>query len=205
MNNPLSYRPLLLLGFTLILFLCPLSSNVKAQNGLFVSYEVQVERSGDTIYLTPMLPPAYCYPPFKFKNKRAEKFYWKTVRNVKKVLPYARIVSKVLNKANEDMKNMDDRQKDIYLKALEREVKRKYEPIVRKMTYSQGKILIKLIDRETNITSYELIALYRGKFSAMFWQGVARLFRANLKEEYDGNDKDAIIERIITLVEAGQL
>ena len=84
-------------------------------------------------------------------------------------------------------------------------MKRKYEPIVRKMTYSQGKILIKLIDRETNITSFELIRLYRGDLAAYFWQGVAKLFNANLKEEYDGKDKDKIIERIITLVEAGQL
>ena len=152
-----------------------------------------------------MLPPVYCYPPMRFKNKRAKKFYWKTVRNVKKCLPYARIVSKVLNKANEDMEDMDEAQKELYLKSLEKEVKRKYEPIVRKMTYSQGKILIKLIDRETNITSFELIRLYRGDLAAYFWQGVAKLFNANLKEEYDGKDKDKIIERIITLVEAGQL
>ena len=152
-----------------------------------------------------MLPPAYCYPPLRFKNKRAEKFYWKTVRNVKKCLPYARVVSKVLNKANEDMQNMNEQQKKIYLDALEKAVKKKYEPVLRHMTFSQGKILIKLIDRETNITSFELIRLYRGNLSAYFWQGVAKLFRANLKEEYDGKDKDKIIERIITLVEAGQL
>ncbi|MBO6006117.1 MAG: DUF4294 domain-containing protein [Paludibacteraceae bacterium] len=177
----------------------------KAQAGLFVSYQLQVERNGDTLYIAPMLPPAYCYPPMRFKNKKAEKFYWKTVRNVKKCLPYARIVSKVLNKANEDMADMDEKQKEIYLKSLEKEVKRKYEPIVRHMTYSQGKILIKLIDRETNLTSYELIKLYRGDLAAFFWQGVAKLFNADLKEEYDGKDKDKIIERIITLVEAGQL
>ena len=181
------------------------AAETKAQAGLFVSYQVQVERNGDTLYIAPMLPPVYCYPPMRFKNKRAEKFYWKTVRNVKKCLPYARIVSKVLNKANEDMEDMDEAQKELYLKSLEKEVKRKYEPIVRKMTYSQGKILIKLIDRETNITSFELIRLYRGDLAAYFWQGVAKLFNANLKEEYDGKDKDKIIERIITLVEAGQL
>lgn len=181
------------------------TDNASAQVGLFTSYEVQVERSGDTIYIAPMLPPAYCYPPLRFKNKRAEKFYWKTVRNVKKCLPYARVVSKVLNKANEDMQNMNEQQKKIYLDALEKAVKKKYEPVLRHMTFSQGKILIKLIDRETNITSFELIRLYRGNLSAYFWQGVAKLFRANLKEEYDGKDKDKIIERIITLVEAGQL
>ena len=189
----------------IIIIATAFAAETKAQAGLFVSYQVQVERSGDTLYIAPMLPPVYCYPPMRFKNKRAEKFYWKTVRNVKKCLPYARIVSKVLNKANEDMEDMDEAQKELYLKSLEKEVKRKYEPIVRKMTYSQGKILIKLIDRETNITSFELIRLYRGDLAAYFWQGVAKLFNANLKEEYDGKDKDKIIERIITLVEAGQL
>ncbi len=189
----------------IIIIATAFAAETKAQAGLFVSYQVQVERNGDTLYIAPMLPPVYCYPPMRFKNKRAEKFYWKTVRNVKKCLPYARIVSKVLNKANEDMEDMDEAQKELYLKSLEKEVKRKYEPIVRKMTYSQGKILIKLIDRETNITSFELIRLYRGDLAAYFWQGVAKLFNANLKEEYDGKDKDKIIERIITLVEAGQL
>ena len=189
----------------IIIIATAFAAETKAQAGLFVSYQVQVERNGDTLYIAPMLPPVYCYPPMRFKNKRAEKFYWKTVRNVKKCLPYARIVSKVLNKANEDMEGMDEAQKELYLKSLEKEVKRKYEPIVRKMTYSQGKILIKLIDRETNITSFELIRLYRGDLAAYFWQGVAKLFNANLKEEYDGKDKDKIIERIITLVEAGQL
>ena len=189
----------------IIIIATAFAAETKAQAGLFVSYQVQVERSGDTLHIAPMLPPVYCYPPMRFKNKRAEKFYWKTVRNVKKCLPYARIVSKVLNKANEDMEDMDEAQKELYLKSLEKEVKRKYEPIVRKMTYSQGKILIKLIDRETNITSFELIRLYRGDLAAYFWQGVAKLFNANLKEEYDGKDKDKIIERIITLVEAGQL
>ena len=189
----------------IIIIATAFAAETKAQAGLFVSYQVQVERSGDTLYIAPMLPPVYCYPPMRFKNKRAEKFYWKTVRNVKKCLPYARIVSKVLNKANKDMEDMDEAQKELYLKSLEKEVKRKYEPIVRKMTYSQGKILIKLIDRETNITSFELIRLYRGDLAAYFWQGVAKLFNANLKEEYDGKDKDKIIERIITLVEAGQL
>ena len=189
----------------IIIIATAFAAETKAQAGLFVSYQVQVERNGDTLYIAPMLPPVYCYPPMRFKNKRAEKFYWKTVRNVKKCLPYARIVSKVLNKANKDMEDMDEAQKELYLKSLEKEVKRKYEPIVRKMTYSQGKILIKLIDRETNIASFELIRLYRGDLAAYFWQGVAKLFNANLKEEYDGKDKDKIIERIITLVEAGQL
>jgi len=168
-------------------------------------YQVHVLPNNDTIY-TGTLFSLYIYPPLKFKNKAQEKFYWKTVRDVKKVLPYARVVSSTLNKANDDLAKIPlekDRKK--YLKNLEHDVKKRYEPDIRDLTFNQGKLLIKMIDRETSMTSYELIKLYRGPLIAAFWQGVARLFGANLKEEYNGNDKDRIIERVITLVENGQL
>ncbi len=181
-----------------------LSHTVAAQG--FTFYEVFVQENGDTLLLAPSLPPAYCYPPLKFKNRRAEKFYWRTVRDVKVCLPYARIVSRTLNQADHDLSQLKtEKEREQYLENLEKEVKRKYEPVVREMTFSQGKMLIKLINRETHFTSYELLRVYRGKFSAMFWQGVARIFRANLKDEYNGSDKDRIIERVINLVEAGML
>ncbi len=167
--------------------------------------EMQVLTNGDTIYLA-NLHTAYCFPVMKFKNKKQEKFYWKTVRDVKKTLPYAKIVGKTLNQANDTLTKLpDDKARKAYLKQLEREVKKKYEPEMRKMTFSQGKMLIRLINRETEYTSYELIKMYRGTFTAMFWQGMARIFGTDLKQEYDGSDKDKIIERVIVLVEAGQL
>lgn len=202
------------IGWIFILCLFCLENKAQQQNGgrvIYSAYEnrilyqVEVLPNNDTIYLG-TLSAIYIYPPLKFKNKSQEKFYWKTVRDVKKALPYARVVSYTLNKANDDLKNIPlekDRKK--YLKNLEREVKKKYEPDIRDLTFNQGKLLIKLIDRETSMTSYELIKLYRGPLVAAFWQGVARLFGANLKEEYNGNDKDKIIERVITLVENGQL
>ena len=82
---------------------------------------------------------------------------------------------------------------------------KKYEPDLRKMTFSQGKMLIKLINRETSYTSYDLIKMYRGSFAASFWQGIAKIFGADLKLDYDGKDREKIIERVILLVEAGQL
>ena len=88
---------------------------------------------------------------------------------------------------------------------MEKELFRKYEKDFRNMTASQGMMLMKLMDRETDRTSYELIKHYRSKASADFWQFIAKLFRNDLKEGYDGNDKDRIVERVITLVEAGQL
>jgi hypothetical protein len=202
------------IGRIFILCLLCVENDAQQQNGgklIYSAYEnrilyqIQVLPNNDTIY-TGNLSPIYIYPRLKFKNKAQEKFYWKTVRDVKKALPYARVVSYTLNKANDDLTKIPlekDRKK--YLKNLEHEVKKKYEPDIRDLTFNQGKLLIKMIDRETSMTSYELIKLYRGPLIAAFWQGVARLFGANLKEEYDGNDKDRIIERVITLVENGQL
>lgn len=187
-----------------LLFLS-ISLLVQAQQEGADLYEVHPLVGGDTLYVK-RLRPLYVYPPMQFKNKSQEKFYWKTIRDVKKTLPYARIVSKTLNEANADLGNIvDDKEQKKYLKQLEKDVMSKYEKEIRKLTFSQGKMLIRLIDRETSMTSYELIQMYRGKISAAFWQGIARLFGANLKDEYDGKDKDQIIERVITLVEAGQL
>ncbi len=192
---------ILLLSFTTWTSSAQIYVNEKGQRVL----EMQVLTNGDTIYLA-NLHTVYCYPKMKFKNKKQEKFYWRTVRDVKKTLPYAKIVGKTLNQANDTLAKLpDDKARKQYLKQLEKEVKKKYEPKMRKMTFSQGKMLIRLINRETEYTSYELIKMYRGTFTAMFWQGIARIFGTDLKQEYDGADKDKIIERVIVLVEAGQL
>ncbi|MDR1680113.1 MAG: DUF4294 domain-containing protein [Prevotellaceae bacterium] len=178
---------------------------IYSSNDGWLHYQVLVSPEGDTIYQG-NLRTMYVFPEMKFKSASQEKFYWKTVRDVKKTLPLARIVSRTLNQANSDLEKIPDKkERKKYLKNLEKEVKQKYEQQVRDLTFGQGKILIKLIDRETNMTSYELIKLYRGPIAAAFWQGIARLFGANLKDEYDGTDKDKIVERVIILVENGQL
>jgi hypothetical protein len=111
-----------------------------------------------------------------------------------------------LNQVNEELKNIsDEKERKNYIKNVEKDVFAEYEDDMRNMTLTQGKLLIKLIDRETQNTSYALIRDYRGKFSAAFWQGVARIFGTNLKEEYDPYGEDAIIELIIMEVDAGRL
>jgi hypothetical protein len=189
-----------------LIFLLAISAAFGCDAQSFSLYEAIPLDDGDTLYVAPSLPPAYCYPPLRFRNRKAEKFYWRTVRDVKKCLPYAKVVGKTLNQADVDLARLKtEKERKAYLDKLEKEIKRKYEPVLWDMSYSQGKMLIKLINRETNFTSYELLRVYRGKVNAMFWQGVARIFRANLKDEYDGSDKDRITERVINLVEAGQL
>lgn len=162
-------------------------------------------QGNDTFYLA-FLRDVYVYPPLKFNSKKQERFYWKTVRDVKKTLPYAKSITKDMAYADAELAKLTtDKERRQWWRKYERYLFKKYEKDFRGMYASQGRMLMKLMDRESDHTSYELIKQYRGKAAADFWQFVAKLFKNDLKEGYDGNDKDRIIERVITLVEAGQL
>jgi hypothetical protein len=140
------------------------------------------------------------------KRRNEYRYYERLIYNLKRVYPYALMVRIRLNEVNEQMKNItDEKERKKFLKDVEKDVFAKYEGDMRDMTITQGRLLIKLIDRETQNTSYELIREYRGKFSAAFWQSIARIFGTNLKEEYDAYGDDALIELIITEIEAGRL
>ncbi|MBR5106776.1 MAG: DUF4294 domain-containing protein [Bacteroidales bacterium] len=162
------------------------------------------EGENDTLYCA-MLHEVYCYAPLKFKNKQQERFYWRTVRDVKKTLPYAKRISVVIEQAEDTIALMTPKERRKWWKKRERELFKEYEKDFRSMTASQGRMLMLLLDRESDRTSYELIKTFKSKFAADFWQFVAKLFKNDLKEEYDAKDKDRITERIITLVEAEQL
>ncbi|HOF99069.1 MAG TPA: DUF4294 domain-containing protein [Paludibacteraceae bacterium] len=162
-------------------------------------------KGNDTIFLA-YLHDLWVFPKMNFKNKKEEQYYWKMVRDVKRTLPYAKLVAQELSETNKKLMMMpNDKERKKFLAQYEKDIYQKYEPELKKLTLSQGKLLIKLIDRECNNTSYDLIKLYRGSFRAFFYQGFARLFGANLKSEFDYNEKDKILDRIIVLVEAGQL
>lgn len=132
--------------------------------------------------------------------------YQRLVFNVKRVYPYSIIVRDRLFEVNNYLVTLpDDKVRKEYLRQLEKEVFREYEDDLRKMTITQGRILIKLIDRETSNTSYDLIRQYRSGVTATFWQGIARIFGTNLKDRYDAAGDDMIIERIIYEIEMGRL
>ena len=159
----------------------------------------------DTFYLARMRD-VWVYPKMVFKNKRQERFYWKTVRDVKKTLPFAKMLAQEMAYADEQLAKIPDAKlRKKWWRAHEKYLFKKYEQHFRKMTASQGQMLMKLMDRESDRTSYEIISHYRGKASANFWQFIAKLFKNDLKEEYDADDKDRIVERVIYLVEMGQL
>lgn len=158
---------------------------------------------GDTVFV---LPTVYAFPPMKFKNKREEKFYWRTVRDVKKVLPYSKLISTLVQEVNDTLMRIPtQKERDRYMRQWEKTTYRKYYKEFTHMTLNQGKLLIRLVDRECQTSSYELIRAYRGSFSAGFYQMFAKLFGADLKSKFGTGRNDKIIERIIILVEAGQL
>lgn len=160
---------------------------------------------GDTIpHIT--LKTIYVYPRIKFKNKKQEKFYWKTVRDVKKTLPIAKEVKAAVIETYEYMQTLPTKkEREKHLSRVEKGIKKQYTPTMKKLTFRQGKLLIKLVDRECHQSSYQLIKAFMGPLKATFYQTFASLFGASLKKEYDPEEEDALIERIATLVENGQL
>jgi Domain of unknown function (DUF4294) len=170
------------------------------------SYLLQkVKRNGETLPEVEIKEvTVYAHPQFAKKSDFRK--YERLVENLKKVYPYALIVRSRLQKVNEDISKInDEKERKEYLKKVEKDVFANYEGDIRDMTITQGRLLIKLIDRETQNTSYVLIKDYRGKFAATFWQGIARIFGTNLKEEYDPYGEDSLIEMIILEIDAGRL
>jgi integrase len=132
--------------------------------------------------------------------------YERLIYNIKKVYPYAKVVRLRLERVNEELKNIpDEKDRKNYIKSIEKDVFAEYEDDIRQMTITQGRLLIKLIDRETQNTSYDLIREYRGKIAAGFWQGIARIFGTNLKEHYDADGEDLLIELIINEIDLGRI
>ena len=163
--------------------------------------------TGDTLAML-VFNPIVIYPRERFRNKKEEKLYWKTVRDVKKTLPYAKLISSTLLETYEYIDTYQtQKQKQAYLKRFEKELFNQYKPQMKKMTKSQGKMLIKLINRETNQSSYSIVKAFLGTFRAGFWQTFSKFFGASLKAGYhpNKNKQDAMIERICIRVEQGAL
>ena len=171
-------------------------------NGYLVSSCIY---EGDTIASLRM-PTLYCFKPLKFKNKRQQQQYARMVRNVKKTLPIAKEVNRAIIETYEFLQTLpNEKAREKHLQAVEKSVKEQYTPRMKKLTFSQGKLLIKLINRETDSSSYELVKAFLGPFKAGFYQAFAAIFGASLKKEYHPEGEDAMVEQIVLLVESGQI
>jgi hypothetical protein len=179
-----------------ILFATPMSAQFGQLN-----YGVIVD--GDTIPSI-NLSTVYIVTPRKFKTKRQEIRYTRMVRYVKKVYPYAKLAGQKLQKYDSLLREApNEKAKKKMMKLAEKEIRAEYEGKLRKFTIGQGKILVKLIYRETNNTSYELLKELRGSVSAILWQGVGRIFGYNLKVKYEPYGTDYQIEQIVRLIDKG--
>ena len=165
----------------------------------------KVLHDGDSIQYMEM-NNVYVYPELTFKNKKQAQSYMRLVNNVKKVLPIAKEARQMLIETTEFLDMLpDEKSKNEHIKRVEEDIFRTYKPKMKKLTYSQGKLLIKLIDRECHSSSYEMIKAFMGPIRAGFWQVFAWGFGASLKKEYDPTGTDRLTERVVLMVEAGQI
>ncbi|MDD6553840.1 MAG: DUF4294 domain-containing protein [Prevotellaceae bacterium] len=148
----------------------------------------------------------YVYPVPVFKNAQERAAYNRLVYNIKKVLPIAKEVNQIVIETYQYLQTLPNKKaKDAHMKIVEKEIKKEYTPRMKKLTYSQGKLLIKLVYRETNSSGYQLIQAFLGPVRAGFYQAFAWTFGASLMKKYDPNGADRVTERIVRKVESGQL
>ena len=160
---------------------------------------------GDSIQYMEM-SNVYVYPEPTFKSKRQQQAYMRLVKNVKKVLPLAKNVRQMLIETAEVLEKLPTKkEKDEHMKRVEASIVAEYKPKMKKLTFSQGKLLIKLVDRECNSTAYEAMQAFIGPVRSGMWQAFAWMFGASLKKGYEPEGVDRLTERVVLMVEAGQL
>lgn len=165
----------------------------------------KVLHDGDSIQYVE-LNTLYVYPQPVFADARQMQAYNRLVANIKKVLPIAKEVNAIIIETYEFLQTLPNKKaKDEHMQRVERSIRKEYTPRMKKLTYSQGKLLIKLVYRECNSSSYQLIQAFLGPIRAGFYQAFAALFGASLTKKYDAEGVDKYTERIVRQVEAGQL
>lgn len=173
----------------------------------YKGYYWKVDEAGDSTIVY-VLADVYCYPALKFKNKKEKEEYDRLVRNIKITLPYAKLIAETLIETYEYIETFPTQEeRDNYMKKMEGEIFKQYKPVLKRFSKNQAKILIKLVQRETHQSSYNIVKAFLGTFRATFWQGFGKLFGVSLKSSYDpdNDSEDGRMERIATQVERGLL
>ena len=161
--------------------------------------------NGDTIYVD-KIKPAYIFNrPDSWRQSREWRRYYRTVYNFAKTYPYALKACEIMKDADSTIANSDFTrwEKEKYIKSYEKRLFKEFEKPLRKLSINQGKMLLKLIDREAGISSYQAIRNYKGGAAAGFWQGVAKLFGSDLKKKYDKDGEDKIVEELVQMYQEG--
>ena len=165
----------------------------------------KVLNEGDSIKYVE-LSNVYVIPEPEFKTEKQRRDYNRLVYSVKKVLPIAKEVNNIIIETYEYLQTLPDKKsKDAHMKRVEQSIKQQYGPRMKKLSYSQGKLLIKLVYRECNSSSYQLVQAFLGPVKAGFYQAFAWVYGASLTKKYDPNGIDKLTERVVLQVEAGQI
>ncbi len=189
---------------SLLLIFVIISSSLFSQT--FTGYIVGSKVVGNDTLPHVRLHTVYILPPREFKSKKERRRFVRLTRKLKKVLPYAKTAAIILNNLEHELSTIEsEKEQKKVVDRVDKQLKERYIEELKKLTISEGRLLIKLIDRETGNTSYDLVKDLRGNFSAFMWQSMARLFGENLKESYDGEGNDRLIEEIIIRIENGEL
>ncbi len=169
-------------------------------------YRFRTEEGDSALML--VLNNVTVFPPERFRDKKQEQFYWRMVRDVRKGLPYAKLIAATVVETYEYISTLPTKEeRDAHLKAMEKEVFAQYKPELKRFSRRQARVLVKLISRETNQQSYEIIKAFLGSFRAVFYQAFGRIFSVNLKAGWNpaADAGDALIDRIATRIEQGTL
>lgn len=177
------------------------------RNKTFHGYYYFLSEEGDTTLML-VFNNVNVFPPERFKNKEQEQFYWRMVRDVRKGLPYAKLIGATIIETYEYMMTLSTKkEREEHMKRMEKEVFGQYKPELRRFSRQQARVLVKLVNRETNQESYSIIKAFLGGFRAAFYQAFGRLFSVNLKADWkpESDPTDAMIDRIATRIEQGTL
>jgi hypothetical protein len=195
--------------FPVFIFLT-LCHNLHAQDTIPMDFGGQsviaIVHDGDTIYTTELTEALIEPQKRKTASNSDLRQYRRLIYNVKKVYPYAKLAGEKFGEVTAHLQTLKtNKEQKEYIKQLEKDILNQYEEELKNLTVTQGRILIKLIDRETSKTSYDVVKELRGSFQAAFWQAIARLFGSNLKTEFDPEGEDKLLNEIVIMIEKGQL
>jgi hypothetical protein len=195
--------------FITLLFFIPIVSLEGQDTILFSAGPVPmygIIYGGDTVFMSTIAEVSVTSGRKTRSEQRDMRKYRKLVYNVKKVYPYAKIAGQKFREIDATMATLEtDRERRQYINQVEAEIKGRYEEELKNLTITQGRILIKLIDRETGHTSYDLVRQLQGNFQAFLWQTLARLFGSNLKMTFDEAGEDMLINDIVIMIDKGML
>lgn len=165
----------------------------------------KIKYEGDSIAHI-ILPTFYKYPPLELKSESDRKRYNRLVANVKRLLPLAKLAKILVIETYEYIETLPDKKARMaHLNQMEKDLRATYGPTIKKLSRSQGRLLVKLIDRECNQTGYDIAKAFIGSFKANAYQALAFCFGNSLTKHYDPEGDDYYIERVCRMVESGQL